>query len=424
MESIATEGAELDIGTVASRTEPKTVIVYGMNHAPELAGVGRYTGDIVDYLSHVGMEVVVVTTPPHYPGWAVQNGFRNRYSTETNGNVRVIRTPLLLRRQMRGIWRLLAPLTFAISSTPVIMWQIIRRRPDAVFCVEPTLFAAPMAQFAAWISGSKTILHVQDLEIDAAFAVGHLGRQRWIKSFAYFMEKRVLRRFDRIITISLRMAANLEAKGVDQQKVDIIRNWVDLSHIYPLDGDNSYRASLNFSAQDFVVLYSGNIGAKQGLDVLLDAAALLEEEGNIRFVVAGEGPVKAQLQETYKGLTNVTFLPLQPYEQLNEFLNFADVHALPQDRNAADLVLPSKLGGMLASGKPVIATADTETELADFLGDGAILTEPGNPKALADAIRQTRDGKLAVNGERVSELGRQLSRTSNLSKLARIVEFR
>ena len=151
------------------------IVVYGMNYAPEMAGVGRYTGEIAEYLAETGADVTVVTTQPHYPGWQVLDGYANRYSSAMENGVRVIRSPLLLRKRMGGIWRLIAPLSFAAASAPVIFWQIIRRRPDVVFCVEPTLFAAPLAQLAAKLVGARTVLHVQDLEVDAAFAVGHLG---------------------------------------------------------------------------------------------------------------------------------------------------------------------------------------------------------------------------------------------------------
>ncbi|WJH39659.1 hypothetical protein N7E02_23295 [Aliirhizobium terrae] len=160
------------------------VIVYGMNYAPEVAGVGKYTGEIAEHLASEGMVVTVVSTPPHYPGWSVQPGYRNSYSTAIEKGVRVLRTPLILRKKMGGIWRLIAPLSFALTSAPVVFWQILRRRPDTVFCVEPTLFASPVAQLAAKLVGARTLLHVQDLEVDAAFAVGHLGSKPWLKSLA------------------------------------------------------------------------------------------------------------------------------------------------------------------------------------------------------------------------------------------------
>lgn len=181
-------GRETAVGNPVAAAHPGVfmrVIVYCMNYAPEVAGVGHYTGEIAEYLAATGHDVTVITTPPHYPGWSVQGGFANRYSSRREHGITVIRCPLILRRKMGGIWRLIAPLSFALSSAPVALWQILRKRPQVVFCVEPTLFAAPVAQLAARLAGSSTVLHVQDLEVDAAFAVGHLGARTWLKKIGH-----------------------------------------------------------------------------------------------------------------------------------------------------------------------------------------------------------------------------------------------
>ena len=404
-------------------TRLKRIVVYGMNYAPEMAGVGRYTGEIAEYLAEGGVEVVAVTTPPHYPGWKVKQAFSNRYSKSQENGVTVMRVPLILRQRMGGIWRLIAPLSFALTSAPVVIWQILRTRPQVVFCVEPTLFAAPAAQFAAWLAGASTVLHVQDLEVDAAFAVGHLKGNGVLRRLGLLFERLTLSRFTRIVTISTRMAEKIAEKGVKPEKISIVRNWVDLSFIFPLSRETPYRAELGYSLDDFVVLYSGNIGAKQGLGILLRAAEQLKDNEQIKFVVAGEGPAKPELERLYGDLPNVRFLPFQPYERLNDFLNLADLHALPQDKGAADLVLPSKLGGMLASGKQIVVTAERGTELADFLGDLVHTTEPGDPGALAAAILSACDAPKGTPDARL-ELARKLSRTDGLRSLVDAVSGR
>ena len=257
---------------------------------------------------------------------------------------------------MRGIWRLLAPLSFALTSARVALWKIVTERPDIVLCIEPTFFVAP-AGLLAKFTGARTILHVQDLEIDAAFAVGHLEGDR-LKSFVLRLESWLLRRFSSVITLSGQMRERLIAKGVAANRIGLVRNWVDLTKIKPLAEPNVFRAELGLSGADFAVLYAGNIGAKQALGVVLDAARQLAGVAQVHFVIAGDGPEKQHLMQSYADLPNVHFLPLQPEERLCELLNLANLHVLPQSRGAADLVLPSKLGGMLASGKPVLATAD------------------------------------------------------------------
>ena len=262
-----------------------------------------------------------------------------------------------------------------------------------MICIEPTLMVAPIALFAARLAGSRTVLHVQDLEVDACFAVTQLGQAAWLKRFAFACERALLRRFDRLITISAKMAERLVAKGVEADRVAILRNWVDLDHIKPLAGASRYRTELGFAESEFIALYSGNLGAKQGLCDVVDAARRLFQRADIQFVIAGEGPAKAELEARAHDLPNVRFLPLQPYERLSEFLGLADLHILPQAAGAADLVLPSKLGGMLASGRRIVVTAPPDTELAEFVAGAAIVTPPHDPVALAAAIECAADDK-------------------------------
>ncbi|MEZ5841295.1 MAG: WcaI family glycosyltransferase [Hyphomicrobiales bacterium] len=395
------------------------ILVYGMNHAPEMAGVGVYTGDIAAGLAARGHDVAVVTTPPHYPGWQVRDGWSAwRWQAEILDGVRVYRCPLLLLRPMSGIRRLIAPASFALSSAPVALLQALLRRPNVLLVVEPTLFVAPLAFVAARLVGARLVLHVQDLEVDAAFAVGHLASRKGLMRLAFAFERRILGMFDRIVTISSRMAGRLAAKGVAADRLAVVRNWVDLDRIRPHEGENPYRAELGLAAGDFVALYSGNIGRKQNLEVLLDAARMLENEpglGHVRVLVAGEGPEKPRLVAEYGGLANVRFLPFQPAGRLAEFLSLPDLHVLTQEAGAADLVLPSKLGGMLASGRPIAVTANEGTELHAFLGDAAAIVPPGDAAALAGVIRRAvAEGAIRdVPGAlRRAELAASLSRSA------------
>jgi colanic acid biosynthesis glycosyl transferase WcaI len=381
------------------------VLIYGINYAPEPIGVGRYSGEMGRYFAQQGLAVEVITAVPHYPGWSPRDGYRNRYRGEQVDGVRLMRCPLLLRKEMRGLWRMLAPLSFAITSAPVAVWRILITRPHTVLCVEPTLFSAPIALLAAKIVGAKTVLHVQDLEVDAAFAIGHL-HGGLLQKLANAVERMTLRNFDAVVTISLHMQTQLESKGVPAKRLNLVRNWIDVEKIRPLDGPSTYRDELALPVDAFVALYAGNIGPKQALSVILEAAQRSREKSGLVFVIAGDGPEKKRLVAQYGALPNVRFLPIQPEERLCDLL--ADVHLLPQDRGAADLVLPSKLGGMLASGKPSIVMADPGTELYDFLGDGSIILPPGNCEALAAAIARLMDGAntpiLGSNGERIAAL--------------------
>ena len=397
------------------------ILIYAMNYAPEVAGVGRYTGDIGESFLEAGHEVAVVTTLPHYPGWKVQSPYRNwRWRRERRDKLTIERCPLVLRERMGGLWRLIAPLSFAITSAPVAIWRALRFRPDVILCIEPTLMVAPVALVMARLIGAKAALHVQDLEVDAAFAVGHLARKAWLMKLGLTFERLLLRRFEQIVTISNAMAERLARKGVDVDRIVVVRNWVDLDAIRPLDRVSRYRAELGIAASDCVVLYSGSVGAKQGLEALIEAAERLAGRADIRFVIAGEGPAKAALVARAGAAANVRFLPFQPYERLSEFLGLADLHVLPQMADAADLVLPSKLAAMLASGRRVIVTADEDTELASFVAGVAIRTPPGDVAALAAAIEReaNRRGEGASGVRARRRLAERLSRTESLRAFA------
>jgi len=390
------------------------ILIYGMNHAPEFTGVGRYTGEIAAHLVARGHDVRVVTTPPHYPGWRAGDGYSaRRWTRETLDGATVWRCPLYLSNEMRGIKRLMASFSFALSSTPIVLWQALTWRPQVILTLEPTLLGAPAAILAAKATGARLVLQVQDLEVDAAFAMGHL-RGGVVQGLADLFEKTSMGAFDRVITISNRMAERIAAKGVRPDRIDMIRNWVDVTQIKPLGRPSDYRTELGLGDR-FVALYAGALGAKQGVNLLIKAAQRLAGRSDVVMVVAGDGPMRSVLEEAALSAPNLMVLPFQPEARFAEFLGLADVHLLPQERGAADLVLPSKLGGMLASGRPILVTADPGTELADFLAGAAVCTPPGDIKAMADGIAALADARAPHVGEaRRLELAQSLSKSEGL----------
>lgn len=392
------------------------ILIHGMNYAPEFTGVGRYTGEIAMHLAAQGHEVCVVTAPPHYPAWRMEQGYSaGRWTRETRDGVEVYRCPLYLAREMRGVKRAFAALSFALSSAPVVLWQALMRRPQVVLMLEPTLLGAPFAILAGRMVGARLVLQVQDLEVDAAFAMGHLKGQVLADAAAGF--ERVMRGgFDRVVTISNRMAARIGAKGVKAERIAVIRNWVDAAKIRPLGRPSAYRDELGLADGVFVALYAGALGAKQGVGLLIEAARRLKDRSDIVMVVAGDGPMRATLEAAAADLPNLIVLPFQPEDRFSEFLGLADVHLMPQERGAADLMLPSKLGGMLASARPILVTADAGTELAEFLGNGVVCTPPGDVEAMVEAMVGLASSPETGEGEACRlELARSLSKTEGLA---------
>ena len=197
-----------------------------------------------------------------------------------------------------------------------------------------------------------------------------------------------MQRFDVVSSISARMVERLHSKGVAASRSRLVPNWVDTSLIQPMDRHNALRAELGISAATRVALYSGNMGEKQGLDLLADVARAFAPEEQVLFLFCGDGVSRARLQQATAGMPHVRFLPLQPLDRLNELLCLADVHLLPQRAGAEDLVMPSKLTAILASGRPVVATATAGTELARAAAAGGRVVPAGDAQAFTVALRE------------------------------------
>jgi colanic acid biosynthesis glycosyl transferase WcaI len=377
------------------------VLIYSANFLPEPVGIGKYSGEMAQWLAAQGHEVHVITAPPYYPQWKVRAGYRwPPYRRDRLPGITIWRAPLWVPKTPSGLRRILHLLSFAVTSLPVILCHVFWR-PQMVITVAPALLCAPGGWLVARLSGAKAWLHVQDFEVDVAFRLGLL-KSKLLQSLALGLERWTLRRFDSVSSISHRMVDRLVAKGVARERTRYFPNWVDISHVGPFCSSPNYRRELVIDPQTVVVLYSGTLAAKQGLLVIPQVAALLAHRRDILFVICGEGALKHELESRTRELANVRLLPLQPFERLGELLTMADIHLLPQSSDAADLVLPSKLSGMLASGRPVVATCAPGTELAAVVSQCGLITTPENPDHLASAILQLTDDRTAM-----AELGQR-----------------
>ncbi len=374
----------------SERTRPLRILIYGLNFTPELTGIGKYTGEMAEWLAARGHEVRVVTAPPYYPAWRIREDYRGkRFRTEHPvARLTVYRTPLYVPETPSGLKRMLHLFSFMVGSIPAMLRQIFWK-PEILWTVEPTFFGAPLALLVAAATGARAWLHVQDYEIDAAFDLGLLPAKGPVHAVALALERAFTTGFDNVSSISPMMVARAEEKGVSPERITLFPNWVDVDSIQPEveSASNAFREELGLAGKT-VLLYSGNMGNKQGLEALAPLAEAFEGDDRVHFVFCGDGAFRPQLEDLVRVRSNVTLLPLQPLERLGSLLNAADIHLLPQRAGAADLVMPSKLTGMLSSGRPVLATADPGTMLATVIaGDGTggacgVTVVPGDGDAL------------------------------------------
>lgn len=398
---------------------PLRIVLYGINFAPEPIGIGKYTGELAAWLVSRGHRVDVVTAPPYYPQWRVLSGYRRHwYSRDRVDGAEVLRCPLYVPKVVRGRSRLIHLASFAATSGAATVVKALSGA-DIVITIVPTFLSAPLGLLAARLSGAKAWLHVQDFEVDIALnsflKVGKCAQRNVLR-----LESAVLRRFDRVSAITPRMVEMAEKKGVKSERCILLPNWVDTRSIFPIQGPNPVRLELGEGRR--IALYSGNFGSKQGLEHLIEAARMLAHRRDILFVLCGDGAGRGELVAQAIGLENVRILGLRPPEELNALLNAADLHLLPQRAEYADLVMPSKLLGILASGRPVIACAHRGTQLSVVSDSCGISVEPERPEEIARAVVRLVDDpamRASLGAAARSYAERNLDREVILSEFER-----
>jgi glycosyltransferase involved in cell wall biosynthesis len=282
------------------------------------------------------------------------------------------------------------------------------RRPDIVIAeTDPPLLGVLGAMLKRrW--NCRLVYNVRDLYPDIAIANGAL-RNRALLGLLEHANRFSFRSADCIIVVGEDMRQRLIAKGIPPEKLALVPDWVDCETIRPLPSSR-FRSELG---EGFVVMYSGNLGLSQQLETVLDAAARLRDESAIRFVLIGEGARKQWLTERARalGLTNLAFLPYRPREELAESLSAADLHLVPLFPGAAGCIVPSKIYGILAAGRPFVAIMEESAEIARLARENSIgfVVRPGDAEGLAQTIRGSagRRAERAAMGARARRLAEQ-----------------
>lgn len=370
----------------------KELIVYGINFAPELTGIGKYTSDMVDWLVEKNVKCTVITSFPYYPYWQVQkpySGFFYKKEVANNGLLTIYRCPIYVPKKVSGFNRILHEASFLFSSFFVFFYLLFKPKISNIFCVAPPFHLGLVAIFYKFIKGATVTYHVQDLQIEAAKNLKMIKGKVLLNIFSK-IELFILKNADELSSISKNMVSKLIDKS--NKSTVFFPNWVDNTTYFPLENSQLNRKKWGFTENEKIVLYSGSIGEKQGLGQLIELAQYFQSKNNIKFIVASSGSYSTKLQGEVNKLkiTNISFLPLQAKEVYNEFLNIADVHLILQKKNAADLVMPSKLTTLMAVGGLTIISSEKGTELYELIKNNnlGLLVDPENMHDLKNAIEK------------------------------------
>lgn len=401
------------------------ILIVSLNYAPELTATGKYTGEMAELLASRGHHVDAIAGMPHYPEWAVRSEYRGRGLTREHLNgVTVLRTPHAVPRADRvsASARILMESSFSFASLFWWMRIFFRPRYDAVIAVCPPMQDAVMPWLYGLIRRVPWVFHIQDFQVDAAIRLNML-RVGVVGRLLYAIENFLLKRASRVSTITPSMLKRAVEKGCDPRRTWLVPNWADISAVVPGSRQNAFRRELGLGDEHTLVLYAGGMGAKQGLEVVVEAAAALRDDRTLRFAMVGTGADRPRLEAmaAASGLDNLQFLPVQPAERLSEMLAAGDIHLVIQRAEAADLVMPSKLANILAAGRPALATASPGTALHETLHgyDCGVTVEPENVDELVRALQElaaddSARRRMGVNARAYAE--KYLSRDAILGR--------
>ncbi|MFF2324491.1 MULTISPECIES: glycosyltransferase [unclassified Streptomyces] len=393
--------------------EGRTLLLVSTNYAPEVTGIGPYATQLAEHWAASGARTHVLTGMPHYPSWRTEAQYRGVWRVaEKRAGVTVHRRRHYVPSRQTALRRAVFEATVLGHG---LLPPAVPHRPDAVISQVPSLAGGVIGALLARRHGVPHIPVVQDLMGAAAAQSGMRGGGR-VAAVASVAERHALRGAALVGVIHESFVPRVTAYGVDPARIRTVPNW---SHVHPPSGDRAAtRARLGWSEGTPVVLHSGNMGLKQGLEVLVDAARLAPE---IRVVLMGDGNQRQALLGRATGLRNLDFLPTADADEFTDILAAADVLAVTQRASVLDMSVPSKLTSYFVSGRPVVASvAEAGGTAQEVQRSGAgILVAPEDPAALLSAVRKLAEApadadRLGANGPLY--VARHLSREAGLAR--------
>lgn len=377
------------------------IIVWGINYAPEITGISPHNVALCEFLNRRGDDVEMLTTFAYYPAWRKRSEDEGKlYRTDRVNGVTVRRCWHYVPKRVTALKRIIHEGTFILAS---ILRGLFLPAPDVYVAVSPPLLLGAAAWLLGEIKGAPFVFHVQDLQPDAAVGLGML-REGWFTRALYWLEKFAYRKSSAVSGISEEIVDAFRRKQVPENKLILFPNTIVLPERSSIPARGGFRAKNGFAANEFLAIYAGNLGVKQGLDVLLDAAELLSRKPGIRIVLCGDGAERPALEAAIarRRLPNVSMVPLKSGREYQELLVDADVSLITQQSGSGNAFFPSKLLVTLAHSSPVLTVADEESALAKavYAGSFGINVKPGNPGELADTLV-----KISANSDYLRQWG-------------------
>ncbi|MFJ4284706.1 glycosyltransferase family 4 protein [Paenarthrobacter nicotinovorans] len=379
------------------------ITILGLHYAPEPTGNAPYTTSLAEGLASAGHQVTVLTGYPHYPEWKRNPEFTGWKSTSVMNGVVVNRLRHYIPRKPSLLHRIHMELSFGLRLL-FSRWG----RPDVVLAVSPALFSSGMAIARARLSRRRpaVALWVQDIYSQGIVETKSGGSL--MGASMRRVESKVLRAADGVAAIHDRFRHFMvDSLSVAPDRVRVIRNWTHLPAA-PTGGQREMRDRFQWQPNEVVVLHAGNMGMKQGLENVVNAARVAEERSSpLRFVLMGDGNQRRRLEELAAGLTKIDFVDPLPDEDFQAALSAADFLLVNELPDVKDMAVPSKLTSYFNAGVPVVAATDRESVTAAEISasGGGVRVDAANPALLVETIENlSRDPdmtrRLAANGLR------------------------
>lgn len=374
------------------------IAVVSINYWPESTGIAAFATYRAEYLRERGHQVSVYTTFPYYPQWKKRREDRHTaYKKDSHNGVDILRSYAYIPCHVNSIKRILHEISFITSS---FFAMLAGKRPDILFVISPPLGLSISAWIISRMWRVPYIYDVQDLQPDSASELKMLPD--CIVSMLYKLERFAYCKSTMVTTLTEGMRKKIIDKGISPDKVRLIEPKIDsrLCGTYTYDG-NKFRDKYNLCGK-FIVVHTGNMGAKQGLEVVIETARLCEKDDSICFLLIGDGVDRRRLEglSLQYGLNNVRFFPVLSDHHYIEVLRGCDVALVVQHKSVSEIAFPSKVVTYMASGCAILASVNSQSEIARTILDaecGAVV----RPESALDMYR----GLMEMRSRNIRELG-------------------